>query len=270
MPQKRKPRLPSRATSTPSGDITEHLAEQVQTPIKQDVARTAIVSDLWTDEQETSLFKGMIRWKPVGMHKHFRMVAISQHLRNHGYTSQQDDHTRIPYIWEKLKNLYNLDALDERENFLGDLRPEDGDSTKEPFCQFSLPYDEYGELMFAKRLAPEGSFSPPSLQRQPSGESDNETRRQSTIDDTDDQPSPTSAIGQRPSRGTRGSRRSQLQAVSTPLVNAKVGDSTEQDQKEIEEKEDDMAANEEEIKANANTSKAASSKAKKRRSGRRR
>lgn len=85
-----------------------------------------------------------------------------------------------------------------------------------------------------------------------------------------DQPSPTSAIGQRPSRGTRGSRRSQLQAVSTPLVNAKVGDGTEQDQKEIEEKEDDMAANEEEIKVNANASKAASSKAKKRRSGRRR
>lgn len=66
MPPKRKPRLPSRATSTPSGDIAEHLAEEIQTPIKQDVAKAAIVSDSWTDEQETSLFKGMIRWKPVG------------------------------------------------------------------------------------------------------------------------------------------------------------------------------------------------------------
>lgn len=52
--------------------------------------------------------------KSEGMHKHFRMIAISQHLRNHGYTSAKDDHTRIPGIWEKLGKYYNLDALDER------------------------------------------------------------------------------------------------------------------------------------------------------------
>ena len=49
-----------------------------------------------------------------GMHKHFRMIAISENLRNHGYTAAKDDHTRIPGIWEKLKGLYNLEALDER------------------------------------------------------------------------------------------------------------------------------------------------------------
>lgn len=48
------------------------------------------------------------------MHKHFRMIAISENLRNHGYTAAKDDHTRIPGIWEKLKGLYNLEALDER------------------------------------------------------------------------------------------------------------------------------------------------------------
>ena len=48
------------------------------------------------------------------MHKHFRMVALSQHLRNNGYTSPADDHTRIPGVWEKLRSLYNLESLDER------------------------------------------------------------------------------------------------------------------------------------------------------------
>lgn len=137
------------------------------------------------------------------MHKHFRMVSISQYLRNHGYTSLRDDHTRIPHIWEKLRKLYNLESLDERvcvhlflntnvaesafkqENFINDSSSENNDQAREIFYQFKLPFDEFGEMMFAKRLKPEGSFSPPSLLNQPSGDSDAGTRRPSTIDDTD-------------------------------------------------------------------------------------
>ena len=45
------------------------------------------------------------------MHKHFRMIALAQHLRSHGH---REDHTRIPGIWSKLDGLYNLRTLDER------------------------------------------------------------------------------------------------------------------------------------------------------------
>ena len=51
------------------------------------------------------------------MHKHFRMISISENLRNHGYNgyaTQKYSHTRIPGIWEKLGTLYNLEALDIR------------------------------------------------------------------------------------------------------------------------------------------------------------
>lgn len=48
----------------------------------------------------------------LGIHKHFRMLAISEHLKSQGYAT--DDHTRIPGIWKKLGTLYNLPALDER------------------------------------------------------------------------------------------------------------------------------------------------------------
>ena len=48
----------------------------------------------------------------AGMHKHFRMIAISENLRGHGYPPPQDFHTRPPGIWKKLSKLYNLDALD--------------------------------------------------------------------------------------------------------------------------------------------------------------
>jgi MRG-binding protein len=48
------------------------------------------------------------------MHKHFRMVAISEFMKSQGYAPSDAEHTRIPGIWKKLGNLYNLPALDER------------------------------------------------------------------------------------------------------------------------------------------------------------
>ncbi|KAI9696806.1 MAG: hypothetical protein M1836_005168 [Candelina mexicana] len=164
MPPKKKARLPSRAASTPT---REGPPKPPPTPVieanpkRSELSATEILQDPWTDEQETSLFKGMIRWIPTGMHKHFRMIAISQQLRNHGYTSQQDSHTRIPGIWQKLGTLYNLKALDERDNSLGEEDTEDdGEPTKAAYLPFELPEDEYGELMFDRRLAPDGSSSP--------------------------------------------------------------------------------------------------------------
>jgi MRG-binding protein len=48
------------------------------------------------------------------MHKHFRMLAISEYMKSQGYAPADEDHTRIPGIWKKLTSLYNLPALDER------------------------------------------------------------------------------------------------------------------------------------------------------------
>lgn len=42
------------------------------------------------------------------------MLAIAEHLRNHGYTSASGEHLTVPGIWAKLRTLYNLEALDER------------------------------------------------------------------------------------------------------------------------------------------------------------
>lgn len=85
------------------------------------------------------------------MHKHFRMLAISQLMRNHGVA---DTHTNPEGIWKKLNTLYNLEGLDEREDMDDDL------DSPPAFTEFKLPEEEFGELMAARRLNPEGTASP--------------------------------------------------------------------------------------------------------------
>lgn len=145
-----------------------------------------LLSDPWVDEQETQLLKSMMKWKPTGtsalhvsplkhakltlpgLHKHFRMISIHTDMRSHGFAGEHVPHTRIPGIWKKLSQWYDLDALDTRENEFAfaeepdPLDPEDAANLPE----FELPEDDYGEMMWQKRFHREDSAaasSPPMI-----------------------------------------------------------------------------------------------------------
>jgi MRG-binding protein len=106
------------------------------------------------------------RYIHIGMHKHFRMLSIHNSLLTHGFASPNAPHTRIPGIWAKLRTLYDLGALDERENAYMMNTFSDPDRAEDELPEFHLPEDEFGEDMWTRRFADsedEGAESPPEF-----------------------------------------------------------------------------------------------------------
>jgi MRG-binding protein len=65
MPPRKKTKGGNQAASTPAADEDAMIIDtpKVEEPVKPSYD---ILKDHWTDEQETSLFKGIIKWKPAG------------------------------------------------------------------------------------------------------------------------------------------------------------------------------------------------------------
>lgn len=193
------------------------------------------------------------------MHKHFRMIALSEHLRNHGYDPRVDQHTRIPGIWEKLRTCYNLDVIDDRENSF-----EYEEDSEDQFPDFTLPDDVYGEMCFmrGKRTDEEISEAPSSPPRlmessepkeslEPEGHGTTRKRKRgkergSTVDTTETRTSPPAHSS--PPKSTRAGRSanraagkakaessSRQQSVATVATEDGVEDDDEEDKDQDDE-----------------------------------
>lgn len=89
------------------------------------------------------------------------MISIHNDMRSHGFATEDAPHTRIPGIWKKLHQLYDLETLDTRENaeaFSEDPDPLDRDEAAN-LPEFELPEEEFGELMWQKRFHRDESAS---------------------------------------------------------------------------------------------------------------
>jgi len=131
-------------------DIDTPQAAETPTAATATQPAAANAMSPWTSEQKAGLFAGVIRWKPSGMHKHFRVIAISEYLRCRGFDPDVYQHTRIPGIWKELADEYDLEAIDELDNNWD--YGEDADFYK-LYKEFSLPKEDFYEEMIKRAIA---------------------------------------------------------------------------------------------------------------------
>jgi len=105
---------------------------------------------LWPRDLDIELFNIMVDHKPIGISRHFRMVAIYDHLH------KKQPNLTSTEIWEHLGKLYNLDVLEEMHDD-GTTDPFDDMLPKgKKFADFALPDDDFYDTRQQNIILAEG------------------------------------------------------------------------------------------------------------------
>ncbi|SAM06105.1 hypothetical protein [Absidia glauca] len=111
----------------------EHSLPPVATPSSDGTGPTT--SPEWDASMELALLNAIASCKPVGMHKHFRIMCVQ---RKFNETSPSP--CSINEIWERLGDYYGMGALDElEEEDKEEKKEEDQQHGDDGYREFSLP-----------------------------------------------------------------------------------------------------------------------------------
>ncbi|KAG0173764.1 hypothetical protein DFQ30_007049 [Apophysomyces sp. BC1015] len=106
----------------------------------------------WDASMELALLNAVARCKPVGIHKHFRIISVQKK-----FNQQSPVKCSIKEIWRRLGDYYGMEALDELEEGEEDEdeeeeeREEEGLRKQSWLREFSLPLDDYEQLISEHR-----------------------------------------------------------------------------------------------------------------------
>ena len=199
------------------------------------------------------------------MHRHFRMIGISEYLRCRGYDPDVYPHTRIPNIWKELEAEFNLDMINERDNSLDYVEVADYPKV---YKEFQLPADTFYEDVMARvaeDAATTGTSPPqwdPDASSVGSPERPTETGKRKRADtatgnrssSAESSPAPSSkrsAASPAPTRGKGGRKKAASKAKAQSTESEESEEEEEQENEASDENEEEEAEEEEASPAKA-------------------
>ncbi|ORX49541.1 CT20-domain-containing protein [Hesseltinella vesiculosa] len=99
----------------------------------------------WNAAKEIALFNAISTFKPVGVHKHFRILCIQRQFNEACNTNWS-----IQDIWDRLNQYYAMNELDELDAEGREDEEEEEDEVDEQ-REFSLPADDYDQMMESRQ-----------------------------------------------------------------------------------------------------------------------
>ena len=121
----------------------------------------------WTYNSEIALFRAIISYRPVGIHKSLRLISILNSINSQ--LSSTDFPITLQDIKSKLAQLYDIQGIEDQEDqeseeIHTDVDPTTGSgSAKESkFTEFELPFPDVLGIIEARGRGVEGDCSPPS------------------------------------------------------------------------------------------------------------
>ncbi|CAO3652315.1 unnamed protein product [Mucor hiemalis] len=103
----------------------------------------------WDAAMELALLNAISRCKPVGIHKHFRIISVQRQFNQNSPVS-----CTIKEIWQRLGEFYGMSALDELEEEDEEQEEEEREEQekhKGDENEFSLPLEDYEQLISEHR-----------------------------------------------------------------------------------------------------------------------
>ncbi|KAI9141941.1 chromatin modification-related protein EAF7-domain-containing protein [Paraphysoderma sedebokerense] len=64
----------------------------------------------WTPKMEIVFFTAICRYRPIGIHKHFRMINIYRYFNKHSRVK-----VTMKHLWDRLHCLYDLEKIEARD-----------------------------------------------------------------------------------------------------------------------------------------------------------
>ncbi|KAJ3159388.1 hypothetical protein HDU86_001706 [Geranomyces michiganensis] len=145
----------SAAADPPASPQPSHAAQHPTEPVAalQEAERTSDNYPQWTAEHEIALFDALTKFRPVGVHKHFRMLSVQRHIHHATGTT-----FTIAQLWSHLLNFYVLEALDAMADETDDDISFDARRKRSgyPFkvvAEFQLPPEDFDNLIIETRKA---------------------------------------------------------------------------------------------------------------------